>query len=219
MSSKPWYAWYPADYKSKTAHLSFLQDAAYRRMIDAYYERGGPLPNDRPALFRICGAMDREEQEAVDFIVSSFFYLNDKELHSRRCDDELARSAQFHARLSDAGKRGGMLGGRGRNRPGQIETKANPQPQSHITATVTPTITKNKNTRKPVQTSLPVEFGQHFSPSMLTWLEKRKEPQLKAHLIWFIGHAEAKGWVYANWERALQNAIREDWAGIRKALP
>ena len=117
MSSKPWFAWYPADYKAKTSHLSYVEDNAYRRLIDAYYEHGGPLTSDRPSLFRICGAMLPEEQAAIEAVVNQFFFLNDNELHNKRCDDEIAKQAIIHARLSEAGKLGGMLGGKGRPKP------------------------------------------------------------------------------------------------------
>ena len=35
MSAKPWFAWYPADYRAKTSHLSYVENAAYRIIIVA----------------------------------------------------------------------------------------------------------------------------------------------------------------------------------------
>lgn len=65
------------------------------------------------------------------------------------------------------------------------------------------------------KTSIPDDFGQNWSPAMQKWLEGKE--QVKAHLIHFAGYAKANGKQYADWEQAFQNAIREDWAGIRKA--
>ena len=39
---------------------------------------------------------------------------------------------------------------------------------------------------------------------------------MSAHLESFVGKATAKGYTYADWNAALRNAIRDDWAGLRK---
>ena len=67
------------------------------------------------------------------------------------------------------------------------------------------------------KSSLPDGFGESWSDSMKAWLEKRGETQVKAHLIHFVGYAKANGKQYADWEQAFQNAIREDWAKIRRS--
>jgi len=102
---------------------------------------------------------------------------------------------------------------------------------AHVTAEASATATtKNKDTpaagaapvrvngSKQKKTQIPEGFGSEFSPAMRGWLEKRGETQVKAHLIHFVGYAKANGKAYADWEQAFQNAIREDWAGIRKAM-
>ena len=106
MSSKPWFAWFPADYRAKTAHLTFLQDSAYRRLLDAYYERRGPLPADKGALYRIAGAQAFAERAAVDKIAREFFTNGDGKLSHARCDAQLDKEAKLHAEWSKAGKEG-----------------------------------------------------------------------------------------------------------------
>ena len=136
MSAKPWYAWYSADYRSKTSHLSFVEDCAYRRLLDAYYNRGGPIESDRPSLYRIAGAMSCEEQNAVDKIATEFFHLNNNMLNHERADQEIAKRDAYHDTLSKAGKRGGLLAGKGR--PKEISALtlglAQARSQSHIKA-------------------------------------------------------------------------------------
>lgn len=137
MSATPWYAWYAADYNSKTSHLDFLHDAAYRRLLDAYYNRGGLLPADRGGLFRVTGAMSELEQAAVTKIVDEFFTIKNNKLCHKRADEELSKQGEIRKRLSEAGRRGGLLGGRGRNRGGLSEeigvAKAKPQSQVNLT--------------------------------------------------------------------------------------
>ncbi len=93
-----------------------------------------------------------------------------------------------------------------------------------VTETVTVTETQTDAAKAAVRvngkekkTSIPEGFGGSFSPSMQKWLETRGETQVRAHLIHFVGYVKANGKKYADWEQAFQNAVREDWAGVRKA--
>lgn len=134
MSATPWYAWYPSDYRAKTSHLSFLQDSAYRKLLDAYYDRGGLLYLIGVAysqLHRITGAQTDDEKIAVDSVVIEFFYIKDNKLCHIRADEEIARRALIKVRLSNAGKRGAAIAGRGR--PKEIDRP----PLGKVTVTVT----------------------------------------------------------------------------------
>ncbi len=42
-----YYPFHIGDYAKKTRHLSWDEDMAYRRLIDAYYLHEGPLPADK----------------------------------------------------------------------------------------------------------------------------------------------------------------------------
>lgn len=132
MSSQPWIAWYPADYRAKTSHLTFEQSEAYRRLLEAYYESRGKLKNDRPSLYRICRAMTDSEKAAVDAAADEFFIANNGSLHHQRADAELGIREQQHKRLSDAGYRGGLIAGKGRPKVslGQAQARSQSQSQS-----------------------------------------------------------------------------------------
>lgn len=224
MSSKPWYAWYPSDYKAKTAHLSFLEDAAYRRMLDAYYERAKPLPMDRPSLFRICGAMTELEQAAVNRIASEFFYCNDNNLHNSRCDDEIVKQAQIRARLSEAGKLGGSLAGRGRPKEGLISgqakglAQANPHPQPHSQVTPTVTITKTKEGRgKPKNGhdfQLPADIDPQLWQDYIEMRAKIRKPptdRAKWLIIGKLANLQGQG---HDTRKVLMQSIRNCWQDV-----
>lgn len=86
-----YYEHHIGDYIKATAHLSMLEDAAYRRMIDAYYTKEAPLPADRKACHRLARATSKPERDAVDTILDEFFILADDGWHQTRCDEELAK--------------------------------------------------------------------------------------------------------------------------------
>lgn len=104
--SLPYYRWFPGDYIRDTRRLSMLQHGAYRQLIDEYMVTGKPLPNDLPALYRICGAVSGEEHAAVRYVLEEFFRLTGPVWRHKRCDDEIARQSERSASAqASAGKR------------------------------------------------------------------------------------------------------------------
>lgn len=97
-----YYEHHIGDYAEATAHLSFVEDAAYSRMIRKYYATERPLPVDVKAVQRLVGARAKEEREAVEAILHEFFELQDDGWHQVRCDLELHKytAKQDKARAS-----------------------------------------------------------------------------------------------------------------------
>ena len=95
------------DYAAATQHLSFVEDAAYHRMMRHYYQTEKPLLSDLKALARVLGARTKEEKEAVATVVSEFFTLESDGFHQRRCDAEIESQREKSRKASEAGKMGG----------------------------------------------------------------------------------------------------------------
>lgn len=79
------------DYAQATYHLSFVEDAAYSRMIRKYYAEERPLPSDIKAVQRLVGARTKVERQAVSDMLDEFFHLESDGWHNKRCDAEIAR--------------------------------------------------------------------------------------------------------------------------------
>jgi uncharacterized protein YdaU (DUF1376 family) len=86
-----YYEHHLGDYAEATAHLSFVEDAAYGRLIRKCYATELPLPEDKRAVQRLVGARTKEERQAVDDMLDEFFRLQGDGWHNPRCDLELAR--------------------------------------------------------------------------------------------------------------------------------
>lgn len=93
---------YTGDYYRDTRHLSMLQHGAYRQLLDHCWDQKGPLPLDMPRCFRICGAVSKEEQEAVLGIIGEFFVRMDDGHYNRRMQQEIERAAMVSGARSDA---------------------------------------------------------------------------------------------------------------------
>jgi len=79
------------DYAQATAHLSFVEDAAYHRMMRKYYADEGPLPGDVKTVQRLVGARSAAERKAVETVLREFFTFRDNYWHQSRCDEEIER--------------------------------------------------------------------------------------------------------------------------------
>lgn len=94
-----YYEHHIGDYAQATAHLSFVEDAAYSRLIRKYYAEEKPLPGDLKAVQRLAGARTKEERQAVADILEEFFEQESDGWHNKRCDAEIAR---YHAKQDKA---------------------------------------------------------------------------------------------------------------------
>lgn len=86
-----YYEHHIGDYAEATAHLSFVEDAAYSRLIRKYYASEKPLPAELKAVQRLVGARTKEEREAVGTVLEEFFTLQDDGWHNSRCDEEVEK--------------------------------------------------------------------------------------------------------------------------------
>lgn len=101
------------DYLTATAHLSWLEDCAYRRLLDVYYSREKPIPDDAAAV-RLVRASSKDEREAVKTVLHEFFNLTETGWVHNRCEEEIEKARVLAARS----KTNGMKGGRPiRNKP------------------------------------------------------------------------------------------------------
>lgn len=76
---------------------------------------------------------------------------------------------------------------------------------------------EKKRARKPRATPLPEGFD--VSERVRQWAKEKGFDRLDEHLEHFLGYARANGPTYVDWDEALMNAVRKDWAGVRKSAP
>ncbi len=82
-----YYPFHIGDYAAHTAHLEPLEDLAYRRMLDAYYLREGPLPADPTEIARLIRM--RQHLAEVESALNEFFHLAPDGWRHTRCDEEI----------------------------------------------------------------------------------------------------------------------------------
>lgn len=94
------------DYLKSTMHLSPIEDLAYRRLLDRYYDTEKPLEPDIEKLCRFI-RMESFKTETQE-VLKEFFLLTKKGWKQKRVEKELIQ----YARKAGAARANGKLGGR-----------------------------------------------------------------------------------------------------------
>jgi len=102
------------DYAKATRHLSNLEDLAYRRLIELYYDTEEPLITDIKKLSRLINM--RENEEEIRTVLDDFFVETESGYSQSRIENEIA---SYKAK-SESARVNGKKGGRPR------KAKANP---------------------------------------------------------------------------------------------
>lgn len=97
-----YYAFHLGDYAQDTAHLSPMEDLAYRRMLDLYYRTEAPLTSDLTALCRLIRMTGMAAE--VEAVLREFFTPCDAGWRHARCDAELSRYQAKQQQAASAGK-------------------------------------------------------------------------------------------------------------------
>jgi len=96
-----YYEHHLGDYAKDAAHLSLIEDGAYRRLLDAYYSREQPLPGDVKLCCKLARATTKAERDAVAYVLEEFFDLREDGYHQKRVDQELERFRESQVESSE----------------------------------------------------------------------------------------------------------------------
>ena len=113
------------DYLKHTAHLSPLEDIAYRRLLDVYYDTESPIPTDIPLVSRRL----RIDPETVKLVLDEFFQLTEQGYRNKRADVEIVA---YHAFLEKQ-KANGIKGGRPKGKPTDNPPLSQAEPKITLT--------------------------------------------------------------------------------------
>jgi len=82
------------DYIRDTVSLTMLEDGAYNRLLDQYYQTGRPLSLDRKMVYRLARATSAAERKAVDFVLDTFFQHTEEGYTQKRVQAEIERFSE-----------------------------------------------------------------------------------------------------------------------------
>ena len=140
-----WYKFFIADYQRDAAQLSLIEHGAYRLLLDQAYLSGGTLPANPERIYRLLGAINSAEQEAIKSVLTEFFHKGrDGYTHAR-----VTKEVSVYAEKAERNRQVGARGGRPPKALADTEPEAknNPNGFENETQMVTQTVlgTKPKN--------------------------------------------------------------------------
>jgi hypothetical protein len=208
-----YYPHHLGDYDSHTAHLSWLEDCAYRRLICLYYRIERALPADIAQCCRLVRAISKAERDAVSEVLKEFFELRDDGWHNERCNREIAKAQAKAERNREVGKMGGRPPGSGTQprlgeNPDGFRRKPRPNPTQQPTANIQPEadasgVTTRK--RAPPKTRRPDDFTLTQELLDIARQEGRTDEDARTDFDDFTSYCDANGRVYADWNAAWRN--------------
>lgn len=84
-----YYPHHIGDYLKDTAHLTMIEDGAYRRLIDLYYLHEKALPVEKRQVYRLARATTAGERKAIDTILDEYFTQTPDGWTHTRCEEEI----------------------------------------------------------------------------------------------------------------------------------
>ena len=108
MNKINWFKFHIGDYIAHTAHLSLMEDLAYRRLISAYYLNERQLKGSAKEISRLI--LMRDNVADVEQVLNEFFTPNSShnKWTNKRCDKEIKNYKNKIKKTSEAGRLSGV---------------------------------------------------------------------------------------------------------------
>ncbi len=162
-----------------TRHLSLIEDIAYRRLLDLYYDTEKPLDLNIDILVRLIGLKDYKTE--TQQILSEFFSETKKGYIQKRVQKELGK----YAAKATAARENGKLGGR----PKKTQPVNLANPDLTQSKAKQETITTNQKTK--IKTRASPFIPPKTSEVAVYCIQRNNQVDAQA----FIDHYEANGWM------------------------
>lgn len=198
------------DYMKDAGHLSLVEHGVYMRLMDAYYSREAPIPQDQ--AYRLVGAKGRNETAAVDAVLVEFFKLTDGVWRQKRCDEVIAAHAVFIASQRAKAALRWLKSGNAEDMPEHM-----PRDELGIDPAIPPTShlpsmkidTSGNGSKKPKSGKIPLPDDFTLTAELAAYAQEQlPDADVTRLFANFTTDAGAKGWKYASWPKAWQGYCR-----------
>lgn len=235
-----YYPFHIGDYLSATRHLSWEEDAAYRRLLDTYYTTEKPLPPDLRAVCRLVLAQTDSQRQAVETVLQEFFQKTGEGWAHSRADAEIdAMRAKQQQQREKANKRWHKpWQERGNAAAQESDAAASKSYADAMPPTPTPTPIKDtpippmgQSPKKDCAVSLPTwlatmkSIGEQPIPEtdpVFDYAEQAGIPMDMLRLCWveFRGrYSEPNAKRYKDWRSVYRKAVRGNWLRLWRTTP
>lgn len=203
-----YYQFHVGDYVSHTAHLDPIEDLAFRRLLDLYYQSESPIPDETKMVSKRIRLGSYEDQ--VISVLSEFFVLIDGFWHHSRCDKEIAAYKAKAERNREVGK----LGGRPKKNPQETMMVISGNPEETLTKNQEPrTINQEPIIRFAALTEL---LSRRVDEQVAKdFIQLRKDKRAKLTMTAIDGIQREAGKAGMSLNQALTMCVERGWQGFK----
>ncbi len=107
MSDRPWYPWYPGNFRAKTGLLDASQKGAYRELLDEIYLNRKGLPDDDKRLAKVC-FLSSKKWQSVRPHLEPFFVIQDGYWYHKTAHEVMTQQKLINQSFSERGRLGAL---------------------------------------------------------------------------------------------------------------
>lgn len=113
------------DYSFATIRMSLMEDLAFRRMLDLFYESEKPLPCELKRIAKLIGMLDHQEE--IRDVLNEFWKETESGWVNSRANDEINKYKSKAESARTNGKKGGRPKTQEEPKKTQLVNLANPE--------------------------------------------------------------------------------------------
>ena len=207
-----YYQFHVSDYLHDTAHLSFVEDIVYRRLLDLYYTSEKPIPDDCQAVARRIRMP--KHADVVASVLKEFFCC-EKDTNCwthKRCEEGI----QTYQGKREINQRNGRLGGRPKHKPMETQTVtqsvSDSEPSRNLNQEPITNNHKPIKNNKATVVAAPVGVSADTWEAFVTLRRAKKAPVTKRALDGIETEARKAGW---SLDAAMSEMAARGWTGFK----
>jgi len=182
------------DYIKNTLHLSVMEDIAYRRLLDLYYDSEQPIPIDIPKVSRRL----RMDCDVVQSVLDEFFELTEDGYRNHRADLEILDYQEYLAKQKANGLKGG--------RPKKTQVKPTDNPSQTQNNPKHSQQTTNTNHKPDISICPPSGGLPNCDHEKVISLYHQHLPTLRKVDVW---NDARKGYLRQRWREVAEELAKE----------
>jgi hypothetical protein len=182
------------DYIKNTLHLSVMEDIAYRRLLDLYYDSEQPIPTDIPKVSRRL----RMDCDVVQSVLDEFFELTEDGYRNHRADLEILDYQEYLAKQKANGLKGG--------RPKKTQLKPTDNPSQTQNNPKHSHQTTNTNHKPDISICPPIGGLPNCDHEKVIALYHQHLPTLRKVEVW---NDARKGYLRQRWREVAEELSKE----------
>jgi len=191
------------DYIKNTLHLSVMEDIAYRRLLDLYYDSEQPIPTDIPKVSRRL----RMDCDVVQSVLDEFFELTEDGYRNHRADLEILDYQEYLAKQKANGLKGG--------RPKKTQVKPTDNPSQTQNNPKHSQQTTNTNHKPDISICPPSGGLPNCDHEKVIALYHQHLPTLRRVEVW---NETRKGYLRQRWREVAEELSKEKQVQVSDIL-